>query len=539
VFAALWAAGAFAWAKHYRVRPEPKAPEPSAAEVWAQTLGARGKLAGSSLVPLEKIPGGQKFTLRLSRGDHDSSDVFGMTRKIASLFGKAVTEVYPERFPDAREHEVMLTHLRRNTLENVREWPGDSIDPATGCAVIADYPDGRPAHFRFWSPRNGAEQSAVVGVKGSGKSYLFHLLLSIAVTSPVPVVPVVLDPQQGQSLPDWRGRVTYARGVPQCMAVLRAFEAGMTARSDYLADLAWTGEDGIERPGMDFYDPQMSGLPLIFGIQDEAHLVLSDPAFGVEAVRIAGNLAKLNRKAGGHLMLASHTLLLTQLGDQTLRAMLIGGNVVALRTGENMSGGTIGLGADPHQLPRIFANGTETHGLGYLVGPDQRPDSPMRVRLVPNPRKVATEADIAPMDPVFGDAFRGSLIVQAQHGFAGAAEMCESLGLTVPAAAPGGTAPAAPPDAPALVPDAADPGGQTAADAILAVLTRPMERGEILEAVERKRLEWGREKPWTIRAVTGPLRQMTEAGRIAQPGGDGTAYSPVRPPLSLVDRTGS
>ncbi len=56
----------------------------------------------------------------------------------------------------------------------------------------------------------------------------------------------------------------------------------------------------------------------------------------------------------------SHTLLLSQLGDMTLRAMVIGGNVVALRTGEGMSGGIIGLEADPRMLPRRFPDGSET-----------------------------------------------------------------------------------------------------------------------------------------------------------------------------------
>ena len=82
--------------------------------------------------------------------------------------------------------------------------------------MIGDFPDGQPAHFRFWSPRNGAEQSLVVGVKGSGESYLLADAAACAVTSEVPVVPIVLDPQQGQSLPDWRGQVTYARGAEQC-----------------------------------------------------------------------------------------------------------------------------------------------------------------------------------------------------------------------------------------------------------------------------------------------------------------------------------
>jgi hypothetical protein len=512
------------WAKHYRIRPEAKKAEPEEpgdAELWAATLGAKGRLAGSVLsLPQPIGSGGAKYTLNLRRGEQDTADVFGMSKKIASLFGKPVTEVYAERFPDGREHQVTITRLTRNTLATVRNWDGSGIDPATGLAEMGDFPDGTPAHFRFWSPRNGAEQSIVVGVKGSGKSYLLHLLLSCAVTSMVPVVPIVLDPQQGQSLPDWRCRVTYARGADQCMAYLRAFEAGMTARSDYLAGLAWTDDEGYERPGMDFYDPQISDLPLIFMIFDEAHLVLGHPTYGTEAKRIVGNLVKLDRKAGGHLMLASHSLLLTELGDMTLRAMVVGGNVVALRTGENLSGGIIGLEADPKLLPRAFPDGSETHGLGYTVGPDGRPDSPMRARLVRNPRKVAVEANIHEMDRVFGDAWDASLAQQAAAAVA---------------------APAAPLAAvPRSDDDEAAPEGRSAADAVLQVLDQaggPLPRGVILERVRDLATgEWGRDKPFALRSVTTAMEKLLAAGKIEKPR-DGT-YALVRPSIHLVGVSG-
>ena len=514
-----WACFVVPWMLRYRWRPEEKAPEPdlSDMQLWDSTLGAKGRLAGSRLCLPAGIPNGVKYTLKLRRGEQDTSDAFTMSKKIASLFGKPVTEVYPERFPDSREHEVMLTLLRKNTLARVRQWDGSSIDPATGLAAMADFPDGDAAHFRFWSPRNGAEQSIVVGVKGSGKSYLLHLLLSIAVTSEVPVIPIVLDPQQGQSLPDWRGEVLYARGVEECMAYLRAFEDGMMARSDYLADFAWTDEDGYERPGMDFYDPHLSGLPLMFMVFDEAHLVLNDPKHGKEAQRIVGNLVKLDRKAGGHLMLVSHTLLLTQLGDMTLRAMVVGGNAVALRTGEALSGGIVGLEADPKLLPRSFADGSETHGLGYIVGPDNRPDSPMRVRLVPNPRKVAVEAPAREMDAVFGDAFRASLT--QQKGKASPSPAAASPAVTV-----------VPP------PEDDGPEGRTCADAILAVLHGEMTRGQIIADVKvLTEGDWRRPRTFSTKAIQNALNALVDAGRIAKPR-DG-AYAPSRPTLHAVGPT--
>jgi hypothetical protein len=282
------------------------------------------------------------------------------------------------------------------------------------------------------------------------------------------------------------------------MLYLRAFEAGMMARSDYLADFAWTDEDGYERPGMDFYDPRLSGLPLIFMVFDEAHLVLADPRYGEEAKRIVGNLVKLNRKAGGHLMLVSHTLLLTQLGDMTLRAMVIGGNAVALRTGESLSGGMIGLEADPKLLPRTFADGSETHGLGYIVGPDSRPDSPMRVRLVRNPRKVAVEAHVAEMDAVFGTAFRRVL----------------------DQAAPKPSRPAAATPIAAVPPAEDESAGRSAADAALTVLTGAgceLTKGEIIVRCSKLVTEtWQppRKAAFQARTLTDALNKLMALDQV-------------------------
>jgi hypothetical protein len=62
--------------------------------------------------------------------------------------------------------------------------------------------------------------------------------------------------------------------------------------------------------------------------------VIRDKRYRAEAVNIIGNLVTLNRKAGAHQILASHALLLSELGDNTLRAMVVSGNAIALRTGE-------------------------------------------------------------------------------------------------------------------------------------------------------------------------------------------------------------
>lgn len=529
LYAACWLVLTLTCWAHYRVRPVPERPADEIA-LWAATLGAEGSLAGSSLSRMETVGDGARYKLALVRGKQDTSAVFSAAKKIASLYGKPVTEAFPERHADGREHEAVITILKRNTLEQVREWDGSSIDPATGLAVIGDYPDGAPALYRFWSPGSGASQSVVAGTTGSGKTSLLYEIACIALTSEVPVIPVVLDPQYGQSLPDLRGSVPYARSPDQCFVALQCIDAGMTARSDHMADLAWTDEEGIVHAGMDHYDPHRCGLPLILVIFDEAHVLIQDPVRSKQTVAMVGKLAKLNRKAGGQLVVASHGLLLSELGDNIFRSMLVSGNAIALRTGETFTGSNAGLMADPRQLPQVFPDGSPTHGLGYVNGPGSRPDSPMRTRYVPSPAKVALAHKAAEFDPVFGDAFRSMLIRLAAAGQPGARELCPQFGVTgddlsgyAEAVAAQAASAAAPDDSPA-------PGGRTASDAIIAVLTRPMTRGEILAAVEAQARAWDRE-PWSLRAVTGPLAKLADSGRIARVAGDGQSlYAPLNAP---------
>ena len=505
----------------YRHRWRPAAPQeqkqPDAISQWDRTLGSKGRLAGTFLFNPLRAGDSVQYTLQLVPGEQSTLDVFGMARNIASLFGKPMTEVYPERLASGREDQVTINLLERNTLNASRTWDGAGIDPATGAAVIGRFPDGKPVHFRFWTPRDGCEQSVVAGVKGAGKSYALYLLACVAARSEVPVITVVLDAQQGQSLTDLQGLVHYASGPPQCMRYLRAYEAGMTARSLHLARKPWTDEDGALHPGMDFFDPAISRLPVILLIVDETHLLVKHPdsKIAAEATGILSNLAKLNRKAGGHLVVAAHNLLLEEMVSSTMRSNLVSGNGICLRIGEKNTGGILGLEADPSLLPRHFADGTKTQGLGYAIGPDGRSNTPMRLDHPGNPRD-AFDGGIAEFDEVFGAAWRDSLARQ---------DAAEQQQQRAPVAA-------------APEPDDDAPEGRTAADAVLAVLVRRMDRGEVIkEAGALATKEWGRAKPFSVRAISDALRALTADGRVIQ--ADRGVYDRPRASLSLVSAKGT
>jgi len=271
--------------------------------------------------------------------------------------------------------------------------------------VIGRFADGKDAAIRLWVPRDGTRHGLGAGATGSGKTYMLDLLVRVAVASGL-VVPVVLDPQEGQSLPQWRGHIPYASGVDECMAMLEMIRAAMFARSRHLAGLDWVDEDGHPMHGMDFFDAHLTGLPVLLAIGDEFPVVLKqdgkqDSKRAERALQIAGDIAKLGRKTGVSLWPVTQVPSLEELGSRVLRSMLVGGNVVCLRTGERADAGMIGLDADPSELPRYFPDGTPTSGLGYVVGPALR-QAPARVDMVPRAvrRQIPQVPRLDPASPI-------------------------------------------------------------------------------------------------------------------------------------------
>jgi hypothetical protein len=395
------------------------------------------------------------------------------------------------------ESRGYLTILKSGTLDEIREWDGRGIT-ADGFAAAARFADGQPARLRFWVPRDGTRHGLIAGTSGAGKSVLLDLLVWLAITSPVPVVPVILDPQNGQSLPQWRGKVPYAAGLDECMAMLTGLHNAMLSRSRDLATRTWADEDGYEQQGFEFFDPALTGLPVIMPIIDEAPMILNgggNSKRAAFAVTMVGDMAKLARKTGLSVQLVAQVPSLSELGDQSLRSMLVGGNVVCLRTGDRVSAGMLGLDVDPSALPKYFPSGEPTGGLGYAIGPDNR-QAPMRVSPVPSRMRRAVP-EVASFDDAFDVALHaGVLAWQATTAKAEAAEAADRT------------------------PADDGPEGRRCVDAVWQVLAdsgKPMERGEIIRWVsELATTGWGREKPFSIRSVTGALNTLLEGdgGRV-------------------------
>lgn len=419
------------WVHHFGWRP-PKPGQPvidtSVHAVWMQ-LAEKNKWKAHLGTP-RQIPGGEQYPV-ICQGAHTHIDqIMERPSAIAAAYDRPVTEAYVEPDPSGIKSRGVFTKLRTGTLDEVREWNGQAIDLRTGLAMIGRFPDGKPVRERYFIlPRDGVKHTLVSGCDGSGKTGLIDLGLSVSAVSGL-IAPVILDPQMGQALPAWRDHVPYACGVDECMTYLRALHAAMMDRSEYLGQLEWIDDRGgrqRRRRGMGFFNPFTQvvhpdgtigplGLPVIEVTLDEAPILLAiSQKIGtqtVKAVDLVLDLGKLGRKAGFRLRLAAQVPSMKELGASELRSILVGGNVFCLRAGDKVSGGMVNIAAPPWQLPKVFANGEPTYGLGYAATIDNRPASPMRTDWVPDPYEVAETAAIRTMDDRAAEAMARVITAQ-------------------------------------------------------------------------------------------------------------------------------
>lgn len=503
------------WAHRNRLRlgkPQQQAKTPVGDAIIWKTLAAEQKWH-ATLGDREQIPGGRRYLVICNGAKTDIGQVMSQGRKTAAAWDTSMTSAYVERSPDGVESRGSLTLLERNTLEVTRLWGGRGADPATGIAVIGRYADGADARVRFWAPRDGTKHGLVAGDSGSGKSYLLDLIIRVAIESGV-VTPFILDPQEGQSLPQWQDALPYAAGIEECMALLERLHKGMLDRSHYLKRRAWTKDNGQTVRFMNFYDPLIaSELPVALVIADEVAVLLGDRQYGTRAKFLLEGIAKMGRKTGFSLWPVVQVPSLEQLGgSRVLRSMLTGGSAIALRTADKASKNMMSMGVDPADLPKAFPNGDLTYGLGLIDSLDMR-TAPFRTDLIPQDKQDELP-DVRPVDdrlaPIL-EGWRKGLFIRNVF------------------------APPAPRPVVAAAPPPADdaPEGRRAADVVMIVLTREMERGEICRlAGEHAVREWGRPKPFGIRAIADALRDLSDSERIAK--GGGGIYSPIRPSLHAV-----
>ena len=504
------------WVRHYRWRPDAKQHEVAPADdlqTWGELVAEQKWRA--SLGAAEQLPGGgRKYPVQCDGIKTTIKKVLALPDNVAGAWHKPVTECYAERDPQGVTSRGYLTILGSSTLQTARDWNGRGMDLATGLAVIGRFADGKDACFKMYTPRFGTRHALVSGTTGSGKSALLDQLIFIALTSGC-FVPVILDPQEGQSLPFWQDRCIYASGVSQVEKRLRGLHAGMLDRSQNLSTWRWD-DDGIEMPGMPFFDYELTGLPMPLIILDEAHMVLKDGnKWQRQITADVTEIGRLGRKTGDELVLATTVPGPGRAGRTAGAAGLLrGGNVWSGRTANKVAGGMIGLVKDPSEIPRFFADGKETAGLGYADGPDSRPDAPMRTDRVPRSAYLNP-----PAVPRLDDRFLEVMDRAMKDSASPTSTVAPVGGAPQPVPATAGERRlllVKPSPAPAEVPDDS-PEGRRCVDAVWQVLSAhgwPLERGEIISLTGKLAQQWGRDKPWSIKAVGMALRDLAD-GKVA------------------------
>jgi hypothetical protein len=393
-----WLAGLLgfggAWWWHHRIRPD--APAGDAETIWTENVAADGgPLPRSGLAEVRPDTDSWRGLVVLPRGRLATSNAIAATEMVASAYAVPVTNVSIEATPNGESNLARITVYQRNPLREVRPFPGPLavFDPVRGQSTIGVYHDGEPVPYVWWQPGSGPVHDLISGTTGAGKSQLVGGLLAVEHATDL-IVSWVIDPQRGQSLPEWQEAADwFAPSVKAGMRMLRALARDIDRRNAYLSRLRWTDDKGRARRGKSWFDPTPE-LPIISVTIEEAHMVFGDPIYGAEAVTLVEKMSKIARKCGVRFRIITQVPLLDQLGNSsTLRSMVASGNVIVLRTADRLSGQVAFNGAlpvDPAGLPRMWPDGTTTAGLGFVLGGASRAAT-MRGWYVEDPFHWATQ----------------------------------------------------------------------------------------------------------------------------------------------------
>lgn len=359
---------------------------------------ANGKLPGTSLQDWRRIEGGWSATVVGPVGAYESDQFAAAPAKIASAYRmhRSMVTVMPD--PEDENRAIVMAQ-RKSPLRDTVRWAGpESIDAVKGTAEVGRYVDGSPLMYELYRPGWGCPHDFMCGTTGAGKSETLSGLLAVDRWAHYTdedgvkhglVADLLIDPQQGQSYEPFMDDLAapVATSLEEAMMMVEAFRAEMLRRNEFLSKRGWRDKHGVvHRPewvdgrnrvryGRKWWNPLVDGPLLTLNI-DEAHEYLAHKPFATLVT--AG--ARMYRKCGMRIRVATHTPLLSDLGgSMALRDMLTGGFVWVGRTANGLSGPTAFNGrlpVDPRSIPAI-------PGSGFTLG--QLSNKPMMSRFMWEP----------------------------------------------------------------------------------------------------------------------------------------------------------
>jgi len=341
------------------VAPQAPPGEAATARLWRLNLAGDGPLAGSWLTEPAHDGGNERYTVQLKPSKQSIETLRSNLRLIASALSIDPADILLEDHRlasgsiDASRAILTITH--HSPVRETVVYPGPQFrwEGRTGVIALGPYADGvDEAIWKLFS-KGSMWGGVLIGATGSGKSRLLEGLADSALSTGL-VTLWYADPQRGNSSvaladhADWT-----ARGVDQCIDMLRALARVMAVRE--MVNVA-AGRTGFTP------NPEWPGILVIL---DECHMVLGDPtlpdAVRKEAVWLAELISRVGRKLGIGLILASQEGDVKTFGNSNaLRGNCRAGNTVILRTLNKQLPGLLGLPFNPALLP-------EGGGHGYTM----------------------------------------------------------------------------------------------------------------------------------------------------------------------------
>ncbi|WP_020393447.1 hypothetical protein [Kribbella catacumbae] len=373
----------------------PSAPEPEEAKQFKGPLhqrwtrfvaSSRGPLPESYLTQPDISNGKQRYTIQLVPGQQTQTLALSSLDRISSGLNVPIKNLVLEPHPNELPTQMRITYVEKSPIDKVVLYDGPKVDE--GVIQIGPYGDGEGcAGWRYWTrgevPMGGSWWGgAIIAGMGSGKSRLMELL-AVGTVATGHAVAWFIDPQGGASSPALAKAADWYVDLDGAEKMLTALESICEWRSKEMAANGWIGVDpSPERPGITVFI-------------DEAHEVFA------ENTDRWTKLARKARKVGIALVILSqYPGLSTFGGSEPLRAAVMAGNVVAMRTESRQNGQLlVGLDVDPLTLPAI-------PGFGYTVrrGNEFGRTAPFRAEYVKVPAEWLARYPSPELDPVSANA---------------------------------------------------------------------------------------------------------------------------------------
>jgi hypothetical protein len=340
--------------------PEPderKAPDWDPAVVWAERIGAKGRiLDGSKLLGREQMPTGWSWTIQLDSGRQSTETALAASPIVASGLTLPMDRVTVDRHPsgDMDKAHLLITDPGSNPLRQLHPYPGPdkAFDVTTGTALTGVYADLEHATFQVYD-KTGAKRGVVIGASRSGKSRYLELLAASCMHSGRVLV-WFADGQRGASSPMLAKYADWFAGDPDEALIMFRTAVALIRRRAQLGRLFGRNEH-----------PIVPEAPMVLLIADECHVLFTQ---GSELGQYGEDVARTGGKGGVGLIAASqYPGVPSFAGSPGFRNELATAASVVLRTGGSGNSGMLPtLGSlDPSQLPNI-------PGIGYTAGNEAR-----------------------------------------------------------------------------------------------------------------------------------------------------------------------